>query len=127
MSSCGCSAATMPRRAAYNAGPGAVKNAMARGGKNWLAQMPRETQSLCAEDHGRRGRLPPSPTPLPKCRAAGSIIFSRTVGPHDQGRTIRLKDSLRLGIETGQVSIGDILSAPVDDGDKNTLQPLQGR
>lgn len=31
------------------------------------------------------------------------------------------KDSLRLGIETGQVSIGDIMSAPVDDGDKATL------
>lgn len=36
--------------AAYNAGPGALDKALARGGDNWLRLMPRETQDYVAKN-----------------------------------------------------------------------------
>ena len=108
--------------AAYNAGPGAVKNAMARGGKNWLAQMPRETQAYVQKIMGGGDVAAVTYAP-PEMPRGGPFDY---IQPDDWDRMTKagqsaFKDSLRLGIETGQVSIGDILSAPVDDGDKATL------
>lgn len=41
--------------AAYNAGPGAVKTAIQKGGNNWLAQLPKETQNYVPKVMGGSG------------------------------------------------------------------------
>lgn len=46
---------TQKALAAYNAGPGAVKNAVASHGSNWLSAMPGETQAYVPSIMGRAG------------------------------------------------------------------------
>lgn len=41
--------------AAYNAGPGALDKALARGGNDWLRYMPRETQDYVAKNLRQAG------------------------------------------------------------------------
>lgn len=52
--------------AAYNAGGGTVNAAIARGGKNWIAYLPAETQNYIRIILGARGKPPPTlPTQAP--------------------------------------------------------------
>ena len=48
--------------AAYNAGPGAVQNAIKKGGNNWLAQLPKETQNYVPKVLGGAGIQGSGPT-----------------------------------------------------------------
>ena len=48
--------------AAYNAGPGAVQSAIKKGGSNWLAQLPKETQNYVPKVLGGAGIQGSGPT-----------------------------------------------------------------
>ena len=48
--------------AAYNAGPGAVQSAIKKGGSNWLAQLPKETQNYVPKVLGGAGIQGTGPT-----------------------------------------------------------------
>ena len=48
--------------AAYNAGPGAVQDAIKKGGNNWLAQLPKETQNYVPKVLGGAGIQGSGPT-----------------------------------------------------------------
>src|SRR6266478_3057223 len=52
--------------AAYNAGGGTVNYAIARGGRNWQAYLPTETQNYIKVILGGRGNPPPTPQPTTK-------------------------------------------------------------
>ena len=100
--------------AAYNAGPGALKNAIAEGGDNWLSMLPTETQAYVGDITTRlqNGEGKPKPATLKDTVeiALASLPLGATV---EQMKDVEIDVAHRFGLEAQ--AINDHVNANVSE------------
>jgi len=107
--------------AAYNAGPGRVKQAIAQYGDDWLKGVPAETRDYVSKILG--GRSATVSYSMPEKPKGGIFEYMDDKSWNDAVKSgqAAFRDSLDLGIEQGEVTRPDIEMAPIEDGDKADL------
>src|SRR5690606_9460611 len=103
--------------AAYNAGPGALAQAMAKGGKDWLALLPKETQDYVTKNMRALGQVVDLPTQDPN--------LSPMAAPTTQGEQPKAPVSLGGGTREIIDRVWDSLAASrsADQGKATTTPP----
>ena len=107
--------------AAYNAGPGAVRRAIAKGGPNgWINHVPRETQNYVAQIPG--GGAPARTPTRPSGGAPTGGTGTPTVNPQTVGEQQRQKGFVKTlelfdyDAKTGKDSISPLIKASTSGG-----------
>lgn len=108
--------------AAYNAGPGALARAMAKGGKDWLTLLPKETQDYVTKNMGALGQVVDLPAQDPNLSpmAAPTTQGDQPEAPVSLGggtREVidRVWDSLAASRSVDQVKVPTTPPGPTGD------------
>ena len=104
--------------AAYNAGPGAVRRALQKGGPDgWINHVPRETQKYVAQIPGGDGGKTPARTPTGGAGTATATGAPLTVSAQQQQKAFKKTlEMVNYDAKTGAEMVSDLIKSSTSGG-----------